>query len=179
MTTKFLLPAFAAFLGLSSAAHAAGSAPPQLLNKTIAVSWTVQNTVVAPNGQVMTPTFGVNRLIYVSAAGRFFVKFSVRSARGGSDHDIEPGAKTPAGGARDLHFEDGKIVGTAVNKVGAGRMTISFDPGFSSCTVAVLLGRAGDGPVMRSGPRGGMVEIQSQAVSGQSCSIRDGNAVAE
>jgi hypothetical protein len=178
MTTK-LLSVVALFVGLSGAAHAAGGAPPQLVNKTIAVSWTVQNTLVTQDGRTMTPTFGVRRLIYVSTAGRLFLKFAKDTARGSREFDIEPGAATPTGGARELRFEGSKLVGTAVNKIGAGRMTISFDQAFSSCTVAVVLGRAGGGPVMRRGPRSGMVEVRAQAVSGESCSIRDGNAVAE
>jgi hypothetical protein len=54
------------------------------------------------------------------------------------------------------------------------RLTFS---GGSSCSVNVVLGRSG-GKMRAKGLDGQMYDVLSASVSGQSCSIRDGNALA-
>jgi hypothetical protein len=158
---------------------AAADAPPQLRNKTVTASWSVNNTFVAPNGKVFTPTVSQSRTIYVSSAGRFFVKGSVSSRNGSETHEVAPGDRTPAGTARSMGFEGGKIVGMAVLKTGAaGRMVISFDQGYSTCSVDVMVGRPGPNPMTVRAPNGVPLEVRSQIISGQSCSISDGNPFA-
>jgi hypothetical protein len=158
---------------------AAADAPPQLRNKTVTASWSVNNTFVAPNGKVFTPTVSQSRTIYVSSAGRFFVKGSVSSRNGSESHEVAPGDRTPAGTARSMSFEGGKIVGMAVLKTGAaGRMVISFDQGYSTCSVDVMVGRPGTNPLIVRAPNGVPLEVRSQIISGQSCSISDGNPFA-
>lgn len=162
----------------SSAAWPAG-APQQLLNKTIAASYVAQMTLVAPNGRIIPRAVTVQRLIYVSSAGRTFVKFSARGPQGGSrDNEIGPGDRTPAGRAREMRFEGSRLVGTAEIGGGAGRIVITFDPSFTNCSLEVANARSGNDPIVRRGPRGGVFEVQSMTYSGQSCSIREGNAVA-
>jgi hypothetical protein len=118
----------------------------------------------------------VNRTIYVSGAGRFFVKVSV-AAR---DREVAPGDKTPGGGARDVTFTGGRIVGFSERGrgVGAGRMIISFDPGYSSCSVNVSFGTQAGKHMSFKNRAGIQVEVLDFHFSGQTCSIRNGNAFA-
>ena len=154
----------------------AGNAPPQLRDKTISVSWTTDRTFRMPNGRERHSSFTVNRTIYVSNAGRFFVKVSV-AAR---DREAAPGDRQPNGGARDVTFTGGKIVGFAERGqgAGAGRMIISFDPGYSSCSVDVSFGTQAGKHMSFRNRKGMQVEVLDFRFSGQSCSIRNGNAFA-
>ena len=179
MRSLLLLPAFTA--GLISACLVssplwAGDAPPQLRNKTLSVSWTTERTFRLPNGRERQSAFTVNRTIYVSAAGRFFVKVSVASRNA----EVAPGDKQPHGGARDVTFSGGKIIGFAERGkgAGAGRMIISFDPSYSSCTVNVSFGTQAGQHMTFKNKAGMQVEVLDFHFSGQQCSIRDGNAFA-
>ena len=164
---------------LSLLSNFASSASPQIQNKTVTASWSVENTLVAPNGRVFAPTIRQQRVIYVSSTGRLFVKASFNTPRGSDSAEIAPGGKTPAGGARDARIEGGKIVAMAALQGGAaGRMVISFDPSYSTCVVDVVIGRSDRGRRMMR--RDGVpLEIRSQTISGQSCSVREGNAFAQ
>ncbi len=181
MRTKWclLLLLLLAVAGLPLISTFALSAPPQIQNKTITASWSVESTLVAPNGRVFTPTTRQQRVMYVSSTGRIFVKANCNTPRGGDSAEIAPGEKTADGGARDVRIEGGKIVAMAALQGGAaGRMIVSFDQGYSTCTVDVTIGRSGRGRVMMRGRDGVPLEIRSQSISGQSCSVREGNAFA-
>jgi hypothetical protein len=156
----------------------AASAPPQIQNKTVTASWIVDYTFVAPSGRVFAQTVVSRRVVYVSTAGRIFVRQSYDTSRGSESAETGPGEKTPDGGARDVRFEGGKIVAMAAISGGmAGRMVISFNQNYSSCSVDATIGRSGGGPpVMRR--RGVLLEVKSHSISGQSCSVREGNAFA-
>jgi hypothetical protein len=119
-------------------------------------------------------SFAVKRLIYVSGNGRFFVKVSVNSR----NTEVAPGDKTPKGGARDVIFQGGKVVGMAQQGAGAGRMIISFDQNYSSCTVQAAFGKPQGQRIIFTNRKGRQVELLSVTNSGESCSIREGNAFA-
>lgn len=160
---------------LADAPAAAQAAPRQLLNKTVRVSFTLTNTLRRPDGRMVTGGGNVQQLFYVSSAGRIFVK----RIAGGRSGEAGPGeARTNDGTARSASFQGGKLVAIANRGGGAGRTVVSFDPSFSSCTVDVQYGKPEGQAVTRRGPRGGMLELISTSYSGQSCSIADGNQVA-
>lgn len=169
-SASFILGLFAACL--ASTSLWAESVPPQLRNKSITASWTMQRSVMTPRGERQSPSISVSRLIYVSGNGRFFVKATINT----HSAEVAPGEKTPHGGARDMMFSGGKIVGTAQRGAGAGRMMISFDQTYSSCSVHVMYGKPPGQRVMITNRRGVRVELLGVTYSGQSCSIRDGNA---
>ncbi|OQW56205.1 MAG: hypothetical protein A4S14_10575 [Proteobacteria bacterium SG_bin9] len=176
MSVRCLAIAFAALLVLAVDAPAAAQpAPRPLLNKTVRVSFTLTNTLRRPDGRMVTGGGNVQQLFYVSSAGRIFVK----RIAGGQTGEAGPGeATTNSGIARSASFQGGKLIAIANRGGGAGRTIVSFDPGFSSCTVDVLYGKPEGGSVTRRGPRGGILELISTSYSGQSCSIAEGNQVA-
>jgi hypothetical protein len=151
----------------------AEAAPAALRNKTLSVSWTSTPRLMTPRGEREASPVSVHRLIYISSAGRFFVKatYDARSS------EAAPGDKTPPGGARDVTFSGGKIIGFGQLGAGAGRMIVSFDRAYTSCRVNVLYGLPkGRHPTYQR--HGVTVELLEVTHSGESCSIRQGNAVA-
>jgi hypothetical protein len=160
--------------GLLSGPLRAESVPPQLRNKTVSLAWTMQRTVMTPRGERRSPQIAMTRTIYISTTGRFFIKAS----RNRHEAEIAPGGKTPRGGAREMIFSGGKIVGMAQRGSAAGRLIVSFDSGYSSCRVSVSYGKPANGRATFRGRRGFEIEVLDVTYSGETCSIRDGNVFA-
>ncbi len=160
------------------AAPAFADAPRQLYNKTIQIGWSVAVAQTAPDGQKSNVAVAVSHTVYVSSAGRLFERASRATKRGTKQSENAPGAAQNAGGeATSVHFEGSRLVGSTAFAGGARRFVATFDPNFSSCTVSVMFGREG-GHLKRKGVDGVIYTIDSMTSSGESCSIRDGNAFA-
>jgi hypothetical protein len=161
---------------VSSTAFAA--APPQLRNKHITVSTTLQINQRAPDGRAASPQIQTQHVVYVSAAGRAFVRAtrSVNSLSGGRTTEVGPG-QSASGNAetREMRFEGGKLVGSFASVSGAARAVVSFDSAYSSCNASVIFGKQGGAPIKWHGLDGVLYEVQSVGVAGQTCTIRDGN----
>jgi hypothetical protein len=150
-------------------------APRALYNKTIQISWSVAVSQMSPDGQKKNVSVAVNHTVYVSSAGRLFERASRSTRKGKRETENAPGATQNRGGeATGLHFEGNRLVGLTAFAQGARRFVATFDPGFSSCTVAVTFGRDAAG-LKRKGIDGVMYTIDSMTASGESCSIREGN----
>jgi hypothetical protein len=160
-----------------AAATSAAAAPPQLYNKTITIAWSETVMERDDKGRTTTPRIDTIRTVYVSSAGRLFIKGSRsmknRSFEGGNKQEIGPGS----GNAGALAFQGNQLVGTAEFQGAARRVTVSFDPGFSSCTVSVIYGKI-SGTHRWKGFDGVMREVQAINVGATSCSIAAGNALA-
>ncbi len=125
---------------------ALADAPPQLRNKTIQLSWTSSVAEHDDAGQLKHVSINASRMIYVSSAGRLFERARRSSGRMAKQSDNAPDAAQNKGGeARGLSFQGGKLVGVIAFAQGAVRFVVSFDSGFSSCTVDVSYGREGGG----------------------------------
>lgn len=166
--------AIAALIGVQTG-PASADAPRQLYNKTIQASWSVSVARTGPDGRKSNSVSVVYHTIYVSSSGRLFERGSRATKKGKKQTDNAPGSTINAGGeATGLRFEGNRLVGSTAFAQGARRYVISFDPGFSSCSVAVTFGREGGG-LKRRGVDGVMYTFDSITASGESCSIRDGN----
>lgn len=173
-----------ATLCLALAGTAEASAPPQLRNKNITVASTLKFVQRAPDGRIATPELESTYVIYVSGAGRSFIRgtrrIDNRYFSGSKSADLAPGQKDrDSGETREMQFEGGKLVGTAAFTSGAARMVVSFDPGYSRCTASIVFGKAGGAPIRLRGLDGVLYEVQSVAVTSQTCTIRDGNPFAK
>lgn len=58
----------------SASGTAVASTPRQLYNKTIQLSWSLNTVQRRPDGRIVSPRIDVERTIYVSTAGRLFVR---------------------------------------------------------------------------------------------------------
>jgi hypothetical protein len=170
---RICLCAFLIFLGVTEAARA--QAPRQLYNKTIQLNWTTLVNETDPNGQSKNVAVAVNHTIYVSSAGRLFERASRTTQKASKQTENAPGAKQNAGGeATGLSFQGNRLIGNTAFGQGARNFTVTFDPGYSSCTVSVVFGRDSGG-LKRKGVDGVMRTINSMKSSGETCSIREGN----
>jgi hypothetical protein len=161
----------------------AATAPTQLYGKSINVSWTdnrMQREVGAPQFHPWSVQYQLK--IYISSAGRPFIRNSMTS-RGGSARGEQVGVAgtTSAGGARMAQFQGHSLVIVITFNGGARRVQIDFDGNFASCSASVILGKAtGAGSYTTVSPISGRpIEIQSGAATAVTCATSDGNIFAE
>jgi hypothetical protein len=164
-----------AFLLTSFATPAFAAAPSQAMNKTITVAFTATGTSKAPDGIVRSFNTQVTRMIYVSSAGRLFMRHEARRGSMSRGGDFDPSDTRRGKGS--FNFQGNKLVGVIPYDAGARQITVTFDPGFSSCTANVIEGHSG-GVIRRMGPSGKMYEITRGTTTAPSCSIQTGNAFA-
>jgi hypothetical protein len=156
----------------------AAAAPAQLVNKTIVVSWTREVSQKRRDGAVVHIRRDDTRQIYVSTAGRLFIRSSAQVNRRSRTRDVVPGDNSTPEGPRDAHFEGNRLVLTRAHYSGATRVTIDFDPSFTTCAMKFVAGKEGGAPVVWRGLDGGTYELISTAVVSSSCEIKDGNLFA-
>ncbi len=163
-----------------AAAPAHAAAPAAALNKTITISFTATGTAKDPDGRVHAFNTSVVRMVYVSSAGRLFMRHAANSANrrlstaGGDFGPEEQGA----GRGGNFSFQGNRLVGVIPYAGGARQITATFDSGFSSCTASVIEGNSGSGSFMRKGPGGVRREITNASTSAVSCAVQNGNAFA-
>jgi hypothetical protein len=162
-----------------SPVHAAG-APQQLLNKTVTMSWTTSSTVTPADGQARNVTNANTRTVYISGAGRSFLRMQLTSTRvSRGNRDSRSGDRGPDDTARgSVRFEPGKLIGVETFTNGARQFIATFDSSYSSCTLSVVDAKAGNAAIMRRGPDGAMYKVENVTTGAQSCSIQSGNAFA-
>jgi hypothetical protein len=74
-----------------------------------------------------------------------------------------------------MSFNGNALVANIAYASGAGQMTVTFDPSFSSCNGRVMFGKSGGQTMSRRGPDGQMHRILSIGASNFSCSVVSGN----
>lgn len=154
-----------ALTSLAVATQADAAPPPvQLLNKTIAVTF----SLAWPGNP---GSLSVQRMIYVSTKGRIFVRSTRSTGNAADTNDVSPGT---------YRYEGGRIVGVYKLQSGANQITINFDPAFTSCTAALQFGRPSGESYRHTVPTGATVTANTTpTASGFSCSIRDGNSFSQ
>jgi hypothetical protein len=164
-----------AAMGLLLVQPALAGAPQQLRNKTIQVGWSVQEVARGADGVATNRNIAVSHTVYVSSEGRLFERSSRANGRARAQSENAPGATRNRGGeATGLRFSGNRLVGDTAFAQGARHWEVSFDGGFSSCTVAVTFGREAGG-IKRKGITGEMLTIESMKAVGETCSVREGN----
>ncbi len=166
------LLAVSAVLLAAADAHAA-TAPAQLRGKSILLNWGESGTYKRlSDGKENASTGKISRTIYVSQPGRAFVRAS--SVSGPYANSSEAG---PEKTAESVSFNGNTMIAIGVNTGVARRISVTFDPAFSSCTGAVTIGKSGPGTRIK-GFDGAMYEVLSMQPGSVSCAIRDGNSLA-
>jgi hypothetical protein len=164
-------------LGWFAQASLASAAPAQLYNKSVNFAWVISAAQRSPDGRTTTPQINVTRTVYVSSAGRLFIR-GTGTLRGGG---VQMGRKkeiAPGGGSGGtLAFQGNQLVGTVPFQGAAQRIVVSFDSGFTGCNATVMIGMLPGTPKW-VGFDGVTYEILSANVGTASCSISEGNALA-
>jgi hypothetical protein len=168
---SFFSAAFLSTIWLSPAS--AAGAPAQLYNKTIDIFWgeNTSNKRIA-DGVVVNTAGRLQLLVYISSAGRPFVRFT-----GGSNYHSHTGEFGPEVAGGHVNFSGNTLVMAAASKTGvARRITVTFDSGFAGCTASVMGGKTGASPTWK-GFDGAPYELLTINVGSATCSIKEGNAV--
>ena len=163
---------------VSSTAFAA--APPQLRNKNVTVNVGLQIFQRAADGRTFAPQVQVQYVIYVSNAGRAFVRgtrsINLPNFNAARSQEVAPGQNASGDSeTREMRFEGGKLVGTWAFISGAARAVVSFDSAYANCNASVVFGKQGGAPIKWRGFDGQQLEVQSVNVASQTCTIRAGN----
>jgi hypothetical protein len=175
MSSKYVASIFL-LTSFWSPAFAEGGVPAQIRNKTITISFNATGNAKSPDGQVKGFSTQVSRIVYVSSTGRLFMRAMAKHGSNSRSGDFDP--KDARSGKGIFNFQGARLVGVVPFSAGARQITVTFDPGFSSCTVSVIEGHSSGGTIRRMGPDGIMYEISSASTSSPSCSIQNGNAFA-
>lgn len=157
--------------------------PRQLLGKTVVIGWNEYRTQRCDDGQTKRGHTSSSLLVYVSENGRLFTRLSRRGARGGANsNDLDPeggNQRSGTGSASNLNasFEGSILAVQNSMQSGARRIQATFNGGFTGCSASVRFGREGGAEIRHRTMDGKMCNIVSTDVSGNACSIRNGNLV--
>lgn len=165
----FLTSAFASAIAFAgSAAHAA---PSEAFNKTVTMSWSTSGMATSDDGQQRSYSNINTRTVYISSAGRTFLRRSLRGGKAARSGDVGPGEGTNV----SVSLQGNRLVGTEAFESGARQFIATFDPGFTSCSLQVIDAKSGGAAIKRKGPDGRMYTVTASTGS-PSCSIQNGNA---
>jgi hypothetical protein len=159
-------------------AEVADAAPPQLLHKTVVVSWSRAVIEQRMDGSIKNISRDDTRQFYVSTAGRVFMRFSAQVYRKWSTADYAPGDNITLQGRQESHFEGNRLIFTTTHFSGATRITINFDPSFTGCAATFMYGKERGAPIVWRGLNGETFKVMSNTVTSSSCEIKDGNLFA-
>jgi hypothetical protein len=151
---------------------ALAAAPEGLLNKTVTLSWTTSGMAKGPSG----PADGFSninvRTVYISSAGRTFLRMMVKSGRGKAARSGEHGPGEA--GSRGSN----RLIGVEPFASGARQWIATYDSGFSGCPLNVIDAKEGNAAIRRRGPNGAMYEVEGASTSSPTCTISAGDAFA-
>ena len=183
MGSVMIRSAAAAALFLIATTAYAAEAPKALYGKSILLSWVEerqQSSEAEPQPRWLRVPLTLT--IYVSTAGRIFARVSASSAtRTGKAEGIGLEAKTKSGGVRVARFDGRALTVTSTFVGGARNISVDFDDAYRTCSVSVILGKSAGASklIMPNLALGGVVEVHASRISGNSCAVRDGNALGE
>jgi hypothetical protein len=152
---------------------AAAAAPPQALNKTVALTWSMFTPADCGDGSVNRVARNIGQQIYISAQGRLFVKYALRAGSASKDKEEAPSSSS------QFRFSGAKIVGTFPQVSGAVQETISFDSSYQSCSAEVIAGTESAKPYAWTNLIGVKCTATGKSViSNVACSVHQGNSFA-
>jgi len=174
-----LLSLLCATLLLAGTTYAAG-APAALQGKSVIVTWSearTQRAVGEPGMRSTTVTAELSA--YVSTAGRVFTRMvrtaaGARRSRSGS-REAAPG-QSLTGGAGRTSFQGQQLIIDSRYESGARRITVTFNPGFTTCSASIIQGKESGRPIVSTSMISGRrLEVYSIQVMSPNCRIQDGN----
>src|SRR5215472_11131462 len=101
------------------------------------ISFLASGVGKTPDGQYKPFNTSVTRMIYVSSAGRLFMRHTASAGRHTRGGEFDPDAQSEGKGGT-FSFQGNKLVGVLPYAGGARQISATFDAGFSSCTASVI-----------------------------------------
>lgn len=158
--------------GLLFGSSVCAAPPPQARGKTVQFTYTVSVPTKLPDGSIKTTSRTEHRTIYISSAGRAFM----RNARRNSANETDKVEQGPEGTSSSLQFSGNTLVGRVGDIVGAYQFTLRFDPSFQSCTADMIFGRAaGEAHHKWKSVGGRVLKSAGKGSVSTSCSVSSGN----
>jgi hypothetical protein len=175
-----------AALTLPTTVATAASAPKEVYGKSISLSWSESRQQKTESDQQMRNIgVSVQMNIYVSTAGRPFVRVTQSGTgghsrhenggvrvSGGSQSETAPGDSTSGGHAT---FEGRSLVVYKGFESGARRVVVNFDSSGTGCNATAINGKEAGKNMVRNTVGHGRVEVFSTQVGAVTCSIQAGN----
>lgn len=178
MGERALLVASAMLLAAGTTKGTALAAPAQLRGKAVVVSWNEQRhqrSVATKQDKHINMPFSLT--VYVSEKDQVFNRLS--AGREGASDQAKGSKDRSSFASRAVNFSGARMTTTnTFISGGARQISVSFDPGFGSCSGSVVIGRSGGGNIVQSTLNEGAVELLSVTPGPVSCSISSGNPFA-
>jgi hypothetical protein len=179
-----------ATVALLSVAASATAQPSELRGKSVLIHWAEGRSQKFPDGTTAHRVLHANFVMYVSEAGRVFMQSARHVVNRRGKAVVSAGRSKGPGGdeiktANVRYSAKGQWKGQTYTSVvnyqsGARRLVLTFDPGFGSCKLELTHGKEEGAPGMvHHGMTGRLMMTTKVDVSGQTCSVRAGNALAE
>lgn len=172
------LVVLAALSCLQAGAVEAAGAPVQLRGKALTLNWIDQRVEkIISDGRERPLTQSSGIIVYVSAEGRYFSKFSRTTGRSSKNLNEVSGDNR---GQLNWRAEGRTLVADQRFVKGARRLIVSFDDSYGSCTLRVLHGKeAGSANIeyITFGSKEHVI-LQSIQTTSASCSMQTGNPFA-
>lgn len=172
------LLAFAALLCISAGAAQASGVPAQLRGKALTLNWIdqrVEKMISDGRERPLTQSSGI--IVYVSAEGRYFSKFSRTTGRSSKNlNEVSSDNR----GQLNWRAEGRTLVADQRFVKGARRLIVSFDDSYGSCTLRVLHGKEAGSANIEYITFGDKVHVVLQSIqtTSASCSMQAGNPFA-
>jgi streptogramin lyase len=177
MTSKRLI-AIVAVLLLPAGSNVALAEPPaELLGKSVVVTWSDTRSQRDGDNPDFHTVNGSHVLsVYISTAGRVFIRQTNTTRRGSGTVDQAPGESGP----RTASFDSQSMTVVGRTRGGAQRTLAVFDNGFTRCSATTGLHfEDGRTSVSISPISGRRVEMRSATVNSVGCSLQSGNVLGD
>jgi hypothetical protein len=174
MTSTRLIAAIAVFTSVGS--NVALAEPPEnLLGKSVVVTWSDTRSQRDGDDPEFHTVNGSHTLsVYVSTAGRAFIRQTNTTRRGSGTRDQAPGEN----GSRTAVFNGRSMTVMGQSRGGVQRTIVNFDNDFTSCNATTGLAfQDGQTSISISPITGRRVEMRSLTVNSVSCSLQSGNVL--
>jgi hypothetical protein len=172
------------FVSLLWCHSAAAATPARLLGKSVVVKWT-NSFMLRPwrSQQPFHPSSSNHVLsVYISSAGRLFVRDSATSRRGSGAVEAVGTGQTRGGGLNVAEFQGAFLLIHAQTKQmdATTQIKVDFDAAFAGCNANVIVGKGAGVSTykMTSLSTGELLEVQTVSAGRAGCTIRNGNVFA-
>jgi hypothetical protein len=172
MRSKGLIAGGLVFL-LAGVNVAQAEPPAQLLGKSVVIEWSdTRSQRDGDNPEYHTVNGSHTLSVYISTAGRTFIRQVNRTRAGSGRRDQAPGQN----GSRTVVFDGQTMTVFARTRGGAYRTVAHFEGNFTGCSATTGLGfESGQTSISVSPITRRRVEMRSLAVTSVSCSVQSGN----
>jgi hypothetical protein len=168
-----------AFLLAGLASPAVAGPAPDIVGKSVLVTWTENRQVQRADGTANTASFREAR-IYISSTGHPFTRLTAATRRSATNEQVGTSGTSLQGGQQAVRVDGHTIVIQSEIGNWAMNLRVEVAPCGSGCSAQISFGKeVGSAPkAFRSAMSGMMTEVHAVSASGASCAVQQGNVFA-